>query len=329
MYKKKLALIIGITSQDGYYLSKFLYKKKYSIIGTYRTEDKTKKNLVKKYKIFKVNILNFNKIKKIIEKYKPDEIYNFAGLSDLKNSEKNILYTDKINNFFVLKLINLLSRNKQIKFFQSLSSELFARKGVAIKTISEVKNLSPSNAYGISKLSSYYYIDYLRKKYDLKIYCGFFFNHESIFRDQRFIVKQLINHLINCSLNNAKIFEIRNILSAKDFGAAKDYAEATWHIIQQNKKFDFIIGSGKIYNLLEIIKEISKVLKLKILIKKEKNNYNIFYDKNKIITSNNTKKELVLKADNKDLKKFTNWKPRINFKELLKEITLEEKKKLN
>ena len=94
-------------------------------------------------------------------------------------------------------------------------------------------------------------------------------------------------------------------------------------------KFDFIIGSGKIYNLLEIIKEISKVLKLKILIKKEKNNYNIFYDKNKIITSNNTKKELVLKADNKDLKKFTNWKPRINFKELLKEITLEEKKKLN
>jgi len=179
---KRKVLIFGVDGQDGALMSLFLIKKKYEIIGTYRKkklENLKKLKIYKKIKLIKCNLKNYSKIKNLIKVNLPDEIYNFAGVSTLKKSEKSFIKTDDVNNRAVLNImLSIKEQKRKIKFFQSLSSEVF-NKDQKINFCSENSKFDLKNSYAISKISSYNYLKLLRKKYDLKLYAGFLFNHAS------------------------------------------------------------------------------------------------------------------------------------------------------
>ena len=203
--KYKKALILGVFGQDGYLMSKFLNKKKYKIIGIFRKLHKNK-NTDHIDKLYKADVKSFYKIKKIIDKHKPDEIYNFSGVSDIKTSETKVLENEKSINQFVLNLCIYLKNNKKIKFFNSLSSELFNNEKNYSRQIKYINDFNPKNPYAISKLSAFYYSRYFRNKFNLKIYNGFLFNHESTYRSNKFIIPKIIKTLILFKFKKEKKF---------------------------------------------------------------------------------------------------------------------------
>jgi GDPmannose 4,6-dehydratase len=206
---KKKALILGVDGQDGSLMSDFLVKKKYKIIGTYR-DKKLKKlrslNILNKIKVVNCDISNFSKINNLIKKNSPDEIYNFAGVSTLNKSENNLKENDQTNNQAVLNImLSIKDNKKKIKFFQSLSSEMF-KKNKKINFCNEKTKLDINNAYSISKISSYNYLKLLRKKYKLKLYAGFLFNHASYFSKNDFLIKKIVEDFLK--LKDKKIKKI-------------------------------------------------------------------------------------------------------------------------
>ncbi len=315
--KFKKALILGIFGQDGYLMSKFLKKKNYKVIGIFRKLHKNK-SVDHIDVLCKADIKSFNKVKKIIKKYKPDEIYNFAGVSDLKTARTKILDNEKSINHFVLNLLIFLKNYKKTKFFNSLSSELFKNEKNTLKKIKLIKDFNPENPYAISKLSSFYYSKYFRKNFNLNVYNGFLFNHESKYRSNKFIIPKIIKSLVLFKYKKKKkILKLNNILSEKDFGSAEEYMKIIWKVLQQKKIFDFILGSEKKLSLLNIIKFIARYLKININIVNKKNQINIYCDKYLIISGNKNKTGATLIANNYLLRKNYLFLNQIKFNQVL------------
>lgn len=325
MKKKEIkkAFILGITGQDGVVLSQLLLKKKYKVFGIYKNKKKVK-NLIRakifnKVKIFKINLKNNKKIINLITKIMPDEIYNFSGVTDLntaKNNKKKTLY----ENYFIIKeILNKLYKKKnKIKFFQSLSSEMFFLPKNKISLINENHKLFNNNNYAKSKILIYKFINNLRKK-NFFICCGFFFNHESIYRDKKFIISKINDHIKN--FKNKKPMKIENIYAGKDWGLADDYMEIVWRMMQKKIGDDYIIGSGKIFYIKDIINFLLKKNKVNYSWTKKKN-YLLCEDKetNKeiFLTKNKKKKISIGKADTTKVAKKLNWRNKKDFYSYLK-----------
>lgn len=328
LMKFKKALILGIFGQDGYLLSKLLKKKKYRVIGIFRTKHKNKK-IDHIDILYKTDIKSFHKVKKIIEEHKPDEIYNFSGVSDLNTAELKILENERSINQFVLNLLIYLKNNKKIKFFNSLSSELFRYKKNNVKKIKYIDDFNPENPYAISKLSAFYYSRYFREKFNLNVYNGFLFNHDSIYRSKKFIIPKIIETLVLFKYKKRKkVLQLKNILSQKDFGSAEEYVKIIWKVLQQKKIFDFILGSENSYSLLNIIKFAAKYLKIDIRILNRKNRIDIYCKNNLIISGIKGKFNSVLVANNYLLRKNKLITEKINFNKVLINIIKNYKKNL-
>ena len=326
--KYKKALILGILGQDGYLMSKFLKKKKYKVIGIFRRLHKNK-NIDHIDTLYKVDIKSFNKVKKIIDKHKPDEIYNFSGVSDLKTAELQILENEKSINQFVLNLLIYLKDNKKIKFFNSLSSELFRKQKNNSKKIKFIADFNPENPYSISKLSAFYYSRYFRHKFNLKIYNGFLFNHESIYRSSKFIIPKIIEKLISYKFKKSKkVLKLNNILSQKDFGSAEEFVKIIWKVLQQKKIYDFILGSETSNSVLDIIKFTAKYLKIDVNILNKKNKIDIYCNNDLIITGKKVKVNSVLIANNYLLRKNNVSVRKIPFNSVLASVITNYKKNL-
>ena len=258
---KKKALIFGVDGQDGSLMSDFLLKKKYKIVGTYR-DKKLKKlrnlNILNKIQLINCDITNFPKINNLINKNLPDEIYNFAGVSTLKKSENNLKENDKTNNQAVLNImLSIKDKKKKIKFFQSLSSEVF-KKNKRINLCNEKTKLDINNAYSISKISSYNYLKLLRKKYKLKLYAGFLFNHASYYSKNDFLIKKIVENFHKLKTKKLKKIMVGNLNAKRDWIYSKDLVEIIWKITQLNKPDDFVIGSGKLFTVKEVVNEVAK-----------------------------------------------------------------------
>ena len=326
--KYKKALILGVFGQDGYLMSKFLNKKKYKIIGIFRKLHKNK-NTDHIDKLYKADVKSFYKIKKIIDKHKPDEIYNFSGVSDIKTSETKVLENEKSINQFVLNLCIYLKNNKKIKFFNSLSSELFNNEKNYSRQIKYINDFNPKNPYAISKLSAFYYSRYFRNKFNLKIYNGFLFNHESTYRSNKFIIPKIIKTLILFKFKKRKkVLKVKNILSQKDFGSAEQYVKIIWKVLQQKKIFDFILGSEKSHSLLKIIQLTAKFLKLNISILNKKNTIDIFCKDHLLISGKKVKFNSVLIANNYLLRENNITVEKIDFNNFLISLVSNYKKNL-
>ena len=331
---RKKALIFGVDGQDGSLMADFLIKKKYEIIGTYRNK-KLKKlknlNILNKIKLINCDLSNFSKINNIIFKNSPDEIYNFAGVSTLKKSENNLRENDRTNNQAVLNImLSIKDKKKKIKFFQSLSSEIF-KKDKKINFCNEKTKFDINNAYSISKISSYNYLKLLREKYKLKLYSGFLFNHASYYSRNDFLIKKIVENFHKLKNKKIKKITIGNLNARRDWIYSKDLVEIIWKITQLNKPSDFVIGSGKLFKVKDVVNEVAKNYGFILKWKRKRNELLGFDFKSKKVIVKTAQihkrnENNIAVADIKKLKKFVKNLKIINFKKMIKLICDDQKR---
>jgi GDPmannose 4,6-dehydratase len=312
----KVVLITGVTGQDGAYLAKLLLEYDYKVIGLVRSLDNINtKGLdylgITSQIIFEVcNLLEISNIIKIINKYRPTEIYNLASQSSVGESFKDPICT---LNFNIISVVNLLesikSTDKCIKFYQASSSEMFGSANSL--PFVEQSIVHPVSPYGSSKASAHWITVNYRESFGLFTTSGILFNHESILRGDHFIIKKIIKTALEIKNGTKESLEVGNIDIKRDFGYAPKYVEAMYLMMQHEKPDDYIISSGKSLSIREIIYYIFEKLKIskdKIVVNKA------FFRPNEIadIYGNS------LKA-----RKQLNWNYKMNFFEVL-DILIDE-----
>jgi len=332
---KKTALITGISGQDGSYLAKFLIGKKYTVIGTDRrsarkNDWRTKKLGIHDKIIFEeMELSEINQIIRIFNKYKIDEVYNFAAQSFVASSYDNPIYTCDVNSLGVLRILEVIRNLKfKPKFYQASTSEMFGNS-----LLTGNKEFNPVSPYGTSKLFSHITVSNYRESYNLYAVSGLLFNHESPLRGEEFITRKITSNLAKIENGSIDFFELGNLESRRDWGYAGDFVEAMWKTLQQKKPEDYVISTGKSYSVKEFIDEAVKYLSFpvqwygegirRVLINKKNNKIIIKINKKYFRP---TEVDLLIGNSNK-LRKKTKWKPKINFKELVKIMMLSDLKK--
>ena len=325
---KKRALITGVSGQDGAYLAEFLIKKKYLVVGTIlklneRNIFRLKKlNIEKKIKLEILNIENKKNIRKILNKYHFNEIYNLAAKSSVQESFEKPLKTFKTTGLGVYKFLNELKKFKKIKFYQASSSEIFGSSNNYKKN--ENSKFNPLSPYAESKLYGHYITKIFRETFGMFAVSGIMFNHESPLRSEKFVTKKITKGLVNILNGSNNIIELGNINVKRDWGYSKEYVKFMWKMLQLNKPEDFIIATGKSYSIKNFIDECTKYLNLdvvwkgkgfhKVLINKKNNNAIIKINK-KYYRKTDIKS---IYGDITKAKKVLKWSPKINFKKLVK-----------
>ena len=340
--KKKVALIFGITGQDGSYLTEFLLNKNYFVFGVKRRtslihttridhiyEDRhLKPNLILKYG----DVTDFSNVFHIISETNPDEIYNLAAQSNVGVSFELPEYTaqtDSIGTLRILEAIRILDKKKKkIKFYQASSSEMF---GKARPPQNEKTIFQPRSVYAISKIFAFNSVVHYREAYNLHSCNGILFNHESPRRGVNFVTRKIIQGLIRIKKGEQKILTLGNLYARRDWGHAKDYVESMWKILQNKKADDFVIATKKSYSVKDFVNISSKKLGFKI---KWKNSglkeVGIDTLTNKIIVNVSKKYFRETEVDNligdfSKAKKLLNWKPKKSLIQLIDDMIINEK----
>ena len=344
---KKKALIFGITGQDGSYLAEFLLKKKYSVhgvkrrsssINTFRIDHIYQDPHIRSRNFFLHygDITDSTSVSKIIEKIKPDEIYNLAAQSHVAVSFEVPEYTanaDALGALRILEAIKFHKLEKKTKFYQAGTSEMYGK--VQETPQNEKTNFYPLSPYGVAKLYAHWITKNYREAYNIFGSNGILFNHESPRRGETFVTKKIIRALVRIKMGKQKNLFLGNLDSKRDWGHARDYVEAMWKILQQKKPDDYVIATGKQLSIRQFINLVSKKLNIKIAWKgkglKEKG-YDSLTKKNIIQIDKNYIRPLdvnTLLGNASKARKKLSWKPKININQLIEEMISEEVKILN
>ncbi len=258
MLNKKVGIITGITGQDGAYLAQLLLSKGYKVVGLLR--DKNSHNfdklnylgLTSDIVFENCDLTNLANIVNIVNRHKPDEIYNLAAQSSVGVSFGKPIETLSFN---ILSTANLLEAikiiNKKIKFYQASSSEMFGRANNLPFTENSI--FQPVSPYGISKASAHWITVNYRESFNLFTTSGILFNHESVLRGDEFIIKKIIKTSLDILNGSSQFLEVGNIDIKRDFGYAPRYVEAMYLMMQHDVPDDYIIASGESLSLREII----------------------------------------------------------------------------
>ncbi|GIZ07428.1 GDP-mannose 4,6-dehydratase [Flavobacterium sp. UMI-01] len=317
----KTALITGITGQDGAYLSKLLCEKGYKIIGITRSHHVDNLEKLKKLQIAdeviieECDLIDLSSIIKLIDKYKPDEIYNLAAQSSVGVSFKQPIGTI---NFNIISVLNLLEAIRMIKptirFYQASSSEMYGKVTNLPVTINTP--MHPLSPYAISKASAHWIVVNYRESYGLHACNGVLFNHESVLRDNTFFVKKVIHETVNNHHDPNWVLKVGNIDIKRDFGYSPNYVEAMWLMLQTDNPDDFIICSGKSISLRSIIEYTFAKLNVSL--------------ERLIIDSNFMRPTDIedIYGDNTPAKTKLNWEYELNFFDVLDTLIDEEMKSL-
>ena len=262
-----IALITGITGQDGAYLAKSLLEKRYIVYGA--VQDLEKSNFYKlkhlgiegSIKFVEVNLMVREEVIKLLLDIKPTQIYNLASQSSVGKSNFEPYDTILFNATSVLNLLESIRLvNSEIRFFHALSSEIFGK--VKKLPISEATPINPENAYAASKVSNYYLIKVYRDFYNIFAASGILFNHESVLRSGDFFIKKVIRGAVRIKLNKQTTMEFGDLNIKRDFGCASKYMDAAYLMLQAEEPDDFIIASGKSIYLQEIVDYVFEKLKI-------------------------------------------------------------------
>jgi len=351
--KKKVALITGITGQDGSYLAEFLLKKNYIVHGIKRRSSSLNTARIDHIYIDPHYSTNFflhygdlvdsNSLIGLIYKILPDEIYNLGAQSHVLTSFQIPDYTTQVNALGALRILEAIRLSKKnIKFYQASTSELFGNS--LEKKQSEQTKFKPESPYATSKLFAYWITKNYRDSYGLYAVNGILFNHESPRRGETFVTRKITIGLCKIALGLDKKLYLGNIYSRRDWGHAKDYAEMQWKILQQKRPEDYVIATGKEYSVKEFIEKCCKFLNIKIYWK-GKGLDEAGYVKScdsisapalkinqKIIQIDKSYFRPVdvnfLRGDAAKARKELKWKPRISFDQLVNEMMTEDLKVL-
>ena len=334
---KKIALIFGITGQDGAYLSKFLLKKKYivhgvirksSLINTDRIDDiyeepQFRKNFFLHYG----DLLDTGNVNMIITKVNPDEVYNLAAQSHVAVSFSMPEYTSNVDGLGALRILEAIRnyKKKNIKYYQAGTSEMFGNSLINSYQ-NEKTNFKPESPYAAAKVFAHHMVINYRKSYNLFACNGILFNHESPLRGETFVTKKIVKALTKIKFGLQKKLFLGNIYSKRDWGHAEDYVIAMWKIMQLKKPDDFVISTGNTYTVKHFVNQVAKKLSLGIfwrgkgfyekgILKKNKKNI-IQIDKRYFRPSEVN----YLRGDSSKAKKILKWKPKYNLNSLIDEM---------
>jgi|TARA_B110000902_G_scaffold8796_1_gene10793 GDPmannose 4,6-dehydratase len=344
--KKKIALIFGITGQDGSYLASFLIKKNYIIHGVKRRsssfntgrldhlyQDPHEKN--RKFILHYGDITDAISVSSIIKNIKPDEIYNLAAQSHVAVSFEVPEYTanaDGIGALRILEAIKFHGFEKKTKFYQAGTSEMFGKVLEIPQT--EKTPFYPRSPYGVAKVYAHWITVNYREAYKIFACNGILFNHESPVRGETFVTKKIIMALCRIKLNKQKKLFLGNLDAKRDWGHAKDYVEAMWKMLQNKTPKDYVISTGKQYSVRNFVNLSLKELNIKYYWKGKGINEKCYDDKGNCIIE--CDKEYfrplevdTLLGDSSKARKELNWKPKYNIKKLVKEMVIAELKNLS
>ena len=256
MSKGKVALITGITGQDGAYLAELLLQKGYKVHGIKRRsslfntqridhlyQDPHEQNL--NFKLHYGDLSDSTNIIRIIQEVQPNEIYNLGAMSHVKVSFDTPEYTanvDGLGTLRILEAIRLLGLSKKTKFYQASSSELYGLAQEVPQT--EKTPFYPRSPYGVAKLYAYWITINYREAYDLYAVNGILFNHESPIRGETFVTRKITRAAARIALGIQKTVYIGNLDAKRDWGHARDYVQAMWLMLQQEVPEDLVIATG-------------------------------------------------------------------------------------
>ena len=258
----KTALITGITGQDGSYLAELLLEKNYKVHGLIRrnsTSDGTDRiNHLLKLPTITLHygdMTDFACLATLVKDIQPDEIYNLAAQSHVKVSFYNSLYTADANGLVTLRLletIRLLGLEKTTKFYQAATSEMYGQ----VQSIPQREDTPfyPRSPYGVAKLYAHWITKNYRESYGIHASSGILFNHESPRRGETFVTRKITKTLAEIR-NGKRIIplELGNLDAKRDWGHAKDYVEAMWLMLQQEKPDDYVIATGQQHTVREFV----------------------------------------------------------------------------
>ena len=338
----KKALITGITGQDGSYLAEFLLNKGYEVHGIkrraslintdridhlYESPDKSHRKFILHYG----DLTDSTSLIRIIQSVKPDEIYNLGAQSHVAVSFEEPEYTansDALGALRILEAINILKLNKKTKYYQASTSELYG----ATKEYSQSEKTPfyPRSPYGVAKLYAYWITVNYREAYKIYACNGILFNHESPVRGETFVTRKITRALARIKLGIQKELYLGNLNAKRDWGHAKDYVEAQWLMLQQDKPEDFVIATGKQFSIRDFINLASKNLDMHIEWRGENLNEVGTFKGKEIIKINPryfrpTEVDSLL-GDSTKAKQKLNWYPKISFEELVREMVEEDYK---
>ena len=253
----KTALILGISSQDGFYLSKLLLANKYKVIGTTRNPSDIKKELFDiqgdDFSILYADIRDTEGILKLITLKKPDEVYNLTGVSSVIYSFDHSEETLESNAYAVIRIFESLASMglHQIKFYQASSSEMFGKTIISPQI--ETTPLNPVSPYGVSKALAHRAADRFRKSEGLFIASGILYNHESPLRPLNYVTRKITNGAAKIKLGLSSELVLGNLDARRDWGFAGDYVEAMWKMLQVENADDFVVATGETHSVLDFV----------------------------------------------------------------------------
>jgi GDPmannose 4,6-dehydratase len=338
----KVALITGVTGQDGAYLAEFLLKKGYIVHGVKRRSSMFNTHRIDHlYKDVHEGKSNFSlhygdltdstNLIRIVQEVKPDEIYNLAAQSHVRVSFETPEYTanaDALGTLRLLEAIRILKLEKKTKFYQASTSELYGYAQEIPQK--ETTPFYPRSPYGVAKLYAFWITKNYREAYDIYATNGILFNHESPIRGETFVTRKITRAVARIHLGLEKNLFLGNLDAERDWGHAKDYVEGMWMMMQYEQPDDFVLATGKKISVRRFVELAFKEVKIDIVWKGKgvaEKGYN--KDTGKVVVEIDpryfrpTEVDLLIGDASKANKKL-GWKPKYTIEQMIKEMVISD-----
>ena len=329
---KKVALITGITGQDGSYLSEFLLEKGYEVHGIVRRSSLINTHRIdhlydKIAKLHYGDLTDSTNIVRVIQKVQPDEIYNLGAQSHVKVSFEMPEYTgmvDGLGTLRILEAVRLLGMEDKTRIYQASSSEMYGK----VKEIPQTEEtpFHPRSPYGVAKVYGYWITKNYREAYNMYACSGILFNHESPRRGETFVTRKIVQGLDRISKGEQTVLTLGNLNAKRDCGHTKDYVKAMWLMLQQEKAEDYVIALNEQHSVKDFVESAAPYF-----------GFNIEWygeGEDEIGMDRDTKKTIVvvdskyfrpsevdtLLGDSTKARKELGWEPEISFKDLVEDM---------
>jgi len=339
----KVALITGVTGQDGAYLAEFLLGKGYVVHGIRRRSSSFNTGRIDhlykdphldgvRFFLHYGDLTDSSNLIRIIQETQPDEIYNLAAQSHVAVSFESPEYTadvDGIGTLRLLEAIRILGMEKKTRFYQASTSELY---GLVQETPQkETTPFYPRSPYAVAKLYAYWITINYREAYGIYACNGILFNHESPLRGETFVTRKITQALTRIKLGLQECLYLGNLEALRDWGHAKDYVEMQWLMLQQDKPEDFVIATGIQFSVKDFVNTAAKNLNIKITWRGEGVDQKGYWNNVCIVQVDPsyfrpTEVETLL-GDPSKAKRVLGWTPKISFENLVFEMVEEDLKK--
>ena len=336
----KVALISGITGQDGSYLAEFLLNKGYEVHGikrrtslfnTDRIDHIINSDLIdKRFFFHHADMTDSSSLFHLVNSIKPDEIYNLAAQSHVAVSFEEPEYTANADGLGVLRLLEAIRSSNLIestKFYQASTSELF---GKVIETPQTEKTpFYPRSPYGVAKLYAYWITVNYREAYGIFACNGILFNHESPLRGETFVTRKITKSLSRIALGSEEVLSLGNLDAKRDWGHAKDYVEVQWLMLQAKEPKDYVVSTGAQYSVREFVTKAADKLNIDLTWKGSGIEEKAYDKKGNLVVQVDpiyfrpTEVETLL-GDSSLARSELNWNPKISFDEMLQEMIEED-----